>query len=99
MKYGTHEMDIDDFLNLDDDVRETLIEAHRLRNYIISTRDTIKAERAKLDTREINLQMQCEHPKATSRYVANENEFGNLTGGGTRHHHCTDCGFRWETDK
>jgi hypothetical protein len=92
-------MNIDDFLNLDEDVRETLIEAHRLRNYIISSRDAIKAERAKLDTREFNLQMQCNHPMATSRYVAHENEFGNLTGGGTRNHYCPDCGSRWETNE
>lgn len=92
-------MDINQFFELPEDEREALIDAHLHRQYVISVRDGIANERRKLDTRELNNQMNCNHLSATSRYVANENEFGNLTGGGTHHHFCPDCLNRWTTDK
>lgn len=92
-------MNVKDFFDLPEDQRDYLFELHRKQRMVRNTRDIIAAERGRLDTREINNQMECEHPFSTDRYVANENEFGNLTGGGTRHHHCPDCGARWTTNK
>lgn len=88
-------MNVEDFLNLPEETREYLTAVHRKRNDIKRTRETIEDERRKLDVRDLNNQTRCDHPLKHTRYVANENEFGNLTGGGTNHYYCPDCGFRW----
>jgi hypothetical protein len=88
-------MTIDDFLNLPDEDKALFIDAFNKQKHIRNTRDGIAAERQKLATRELNNQLSCDHPNRKSTYVANENEFGNLTGGGTTYYHCPDCNSRW----
>lgn len=90
---------IEKFLSLDDDTRGILIAADMKRQKVKRVRDEIADERRKLNTRETNNQISCDHPMATERYVAHENEFGNLTGGGTMHHSCPDCLLRWNTNE
>lgn len=92
-------MDIKAFFDLPEDQRQMIIELHNKQKSIRHAKSTIAEERRKLDTRETNNQMQCDHPFATKKYRANENEFGNLTGGGVYSYHCEDCGFRWQDDQ
>ena len=92
-------MNIDQFFELDEETREYLLSLHTKRKHIRYEREQLDIELRKIKTRELNLQMECEHPNANSRYVANENEFGNLTGGGTYHLYCPDCYNRWTEEK
>jgi len=92
-------MNTDDFFNLSESERQYLIDQHNKRKKVKATRDYIKEERKTLDVREANNQMYCDHPAKKERYVAHENEYGNLTGGGTTHYYCEDCGFRWSDEK
>lgn len=92
-------MNIRDFFDLPESERQFIIDLHNKQKKIRHTKEVIHDERLKLITREFNNQNQCEHPFATKEYRANENEFGNLTGGGVYNYHCDDCGFRWQDDK
>lgn len=92
-------MDIKDFFDLPHEQRELLVEMHRKQKRIRNDRDVINAEIQRLETRRFNMQQDCDHPFADKKYKAHENEFGNLTGGGTYYHHCDDCGLRWTTNK
>lgn len=92
-------MDVKEFFNLPESERQFIIDLHNKQKSVRMTRELIMSERAKLATREMNNQTQCEHPFATKKYRAHENEFGNLTGGGVYTYHCEDCGFRWQEDK
>jgi len=93
------DMNVRDFFDLPEEQRDMLVSLHRKQKLIRSSRDNIMEERAKLATRELNNQRECEHPFAESKYTAHENEFGNLIGSGTRYHWCDDCGKRWTTDR
>jgi hypothetical protein len=88
-------MNIKEFFDLPEDQRELLTQLHNKQKKIRADREFIDNERRKLATRELNLQMECEHPFATKVYKAYENEFGNLEGGGEYRYHCEDCGQRW----
>lgn len=88
-------MNVKDFFDLPEDQRDILVNLHRKQKLIRSSRESILEDRKRLDTRELNNQRECEHPFAESTYKAHENEFGNLTGGGTHHWYCEDCGKRW----
>lgn len=92
-------MNIKDFFDLPDDQREMLIDIHRRQKLVRAEKEYIATERRKLETRELNNRMACEHPFATEEYKAYENEFGNLTGGGEYRYHCEDCGKRWSKNK
>jgi hypothetical protein len=92
-------MDIKDFFDLPEAQRDLLVELHRTQKMVRHTKEGIFEERRRLETRELNNQNECQHPFADSKYTAHENEFGNLTGGGTYYYHCEDCGKRWTTDK
>lgn len=92
-------MNVKDFFNLPEDQRDILVNLHRKQKSIRASHHNIMAERAVLATREFNNQRECEHPFAESTYKAHENEFGNLTGGGSYYWTCDDCGKRWTTDK
>ena len=92
-------MDIKDFFDLPEDQRQFIIDLHDKQKSIRFQREMIDNSRRSLNTKEINLQMECEHPFATKEYKAYKNEFGNLTGGGEYHHHCKDCDYRWSTNK
>lgn len=92
-------MNIQDFFDLPEDQRDYMVEMHRKQKMIRMTRDAINGERGRLDTQELNNQENCSHPFAKEKYVAHENEYGNLTGGGTTWHHCQDCNARWMTEK
>lgn len=88
-------MNINEFFNLPEEQRELLTQLHNKQKRIRLDKERIELERRKLATRELNLQLECEHPFATKTYKAYENEFGNLTGGGEYNYHCDDCGQRW----
>lgn len=92
------DMNIEQFFELDEETREYLLSLHTKRKYIRSQREQLDIDLRKIKTRELNLQMECDHPNADSKYTANENEFGNLTGGGYTNYYCPDCYNRW-TDK
>lgn len=89
----------EDYLRLSEAEQQAIVATIQKQRLIRKRRDDIAGERQKLATRNTNNQLECDHPLATSRYVANENEFGNLTGGGTRYHTCPDCDAYWSTDK
>lgn len=91
-------MTVDEFLKLSEREKAEFTEAYIRQREIRRTRDSIAEERKKLSTRELNNQLSCPHTDKVTHYVANENEFGNLTGGGTYYHNCPDCTFRWSTD-
>ncbi len=88
-------MNIRDFFDLPEEQRQILINLHNKQKMVRHEREQIDIEQRKLKTRELNNQLQCEHPFAEESYKANENEFGNLTGGGEYRYHCDDCGNRW----
>jgi hypothetical protein len=92
-------MNIKDFFDLPEDQRELLVELHRKQKQIRKDKEYNDQQRRMLQTREINLQTECEHPFAEKTYKAHENEFGNLTGGGVYYYHCEDCGYRWTENK
>ena len=92
-------MNIKDFFDLPEAQRDLLVQMHRKQKEIRQTKENIDNERRKLQTREINNQMECEHPFSESTYKAHENEFGNYTGGGEYRHRCDDCGKNWSTEK
>ena len=92
-------MNIKDFFDLPENQRQLLIDLHDKQKSIRFQREMIDNSRRSLNTKEINLQMECEHPFATKEYKAYKNEFGNLTGGGEYQHHCKDCDYRWSTNK
>jgi hypothetical protein len=92
-------MYVTDYLKLTEEEKQAIVAAITKQKQVRHARDEIAGERQKLKTREINNQLRCDHPMATSQYVANENEFGNLTGGGTYYHTCPDCGMTWSTNK
>ena len=92
-------MNIKDFFDLPEDQRQLLIDLHTKQKSVRFEKEQIDISRRKLETREINLRMSCEHPFATREYKAYENEFGNLTGGGEYRYHCDDCGNRWSENK
>lgn len=92
-------MNIQDFFDLPEEQRQFIIDLHNKQKKIRYTKSVIADERRKLDTREANNQMECEHPFANKIYKAHENEFGNLTGGGWYNCHCEDCGARWQEDQ
>lgn len=92
-------MNVKDFFDLPEDQRELLVSMHRKQKHVRSQREHIDIERRKLATMEFNNQTECQHPFASKKYRANENEFGNLTGGGVYSYYCEDCGFRWQEDK
>ena len=91
-------MNTEEFLNLPEKERDYIIAIHNKQKKVRMARDQIKEERAQMETRELNNQMYCDHPARKERYVAHENEFGNLTGGGIYHYYCEDCGHRWSQD-
>lgn len=92
-------MNIKEFLDLPEDVREHLFWLHNKQKRIRKERDDIALERKKLDIRSMNNQTECEHPYADKRYEAHENEFGNYTGGGEYRYSCDDCGKIWREKK
>lgn len=92
-------MNIQEFFDLPEEQRELLTEMHRKQKEIRSQRLYIETERRKLDTRETNLQMNCEHPFQSKIYKADTDEYGILTGSGTYHFHCPDCDRRWQEHK
>lgn len=92
-------MDVREFFKLPEDQRDLLANLHRKQKGIRRNRELILDERKQLDTREINNQLQCEHPFAEFKYKAHENEYGNMTGGGVYYYHCEDCGKRWQQDR
>lgn len=92
-------MDIKEFFDLPNDQKELLVSMYQKQRMIRNTRIAIEAELKRLETRRINNQMECDHPFATKKYQAHENEFGNLTGGGYYRYHCEDCDARWQEDK
>ena len=92
-------MDIKDFFDLPEDARLILVRMEHTRKLVIETRNSIAVERQKLNTRELNNQLRCEHIYCQKTYKAHENEFGNYTGGGVYHYHCDDCGKRWTEEK
>ena len=88
-----------DFFDLPNEQRQLLIDLHTKQKWIRHEKELIDIERRKAATRELNNQTDCDHPFAVETYKADENEFGNLTGGGTYHYHCEDCGLRWREKK
>lgn len=92
-------MDIREFFELPEEVREDMFKLHRKQKEIRATRESINEERKQLDTREINNQIRCEHTFAESKYEAFEDEYGRFTGDGEYRHYCPDCGKRWTTKK
>jgi rubrerythrin len=92
-------MNIKEFFDMSEEQRQFIIDLHNKQKNIRDIRDAINDERQKLNTRELNNQLDCIHQFAKSKYVAHENEFGNLTGGGTTYYHCEDCGYHWSEDK
>lgn len=89
----------EDYLKLSETEQQAIVNVIQKQRLIRKRRDEIAEARQSLSTRNINNQLECDHPLAKSRYVANENEFGNLTGGGTYYHTCPDCDAYWSTDK
>jgi hypothetical protein len=92
-------MNIQEFFDLPDDQRQMIIDLHNKQKKIRHTREQIADERQKLNNREFNNRMQCDHPFATKTYKAYENEFGNFTGGGTYTYRCEDCGNVWTDEQ
>lgn len=92
-------MDIKEFYKLSEEERKEIVAIERNQSMVRITRDQIKVGRQDLELEEKKNQERCKHPAATDTYKANENEFGNLTGGGTRYWFCTDCNARWTTNK
>jgi hypothetical protein len=92
-------MDIKDFLDLPEEIRNHLLWIETQRRDIRKTVEVITKERKELDYKEMNNQIRCEHWFADKTYKAHENEFGNFTGGGVYHYHCEDCGKRWSEEK
>jgi len=92
-------MNIKEFLDLPEETRDYLLKLDVKRKQIRKTAESIATDRFKLNNRELNNQMQCEHWFADKTYKAHENEFGNYTGGGEYRYHCEDCGKRWSEEK
>ena len=92
-------MDIKDFYKLSEEERKEIVRVERTQSMVRITRDQIARGRLELEQEEKNNQERCSHPAATSTYKANENEFGNLTGGGEYRWFCSDCNKRWTSNK
>ncbi len=88
-------MNIQEFMDLPENIREELTRRHEKVKYIRKAMDRIKCDERALRTRKLNLQLECEHPYKITKYQAHENEFGNYIGGGEYTHKCPDCESYW----
>lgn len=88
-------MNIQEFFDLPEDQRQMIIDLHNKQKKIRYAREQILEEREKLNAREFNNMMQCDHPFATKTYKAREDEYGTMTGGGWYTYKCGDCGNVW----
>lgn len=96
-RHSEEDMNISEFLELDEDVRNELIKVHRTQKRIREALIEIKEERKRLRTHELNLQLECTHPSAVSQHLCEEDEYGSrISGAEYIDYKCPDCGKRWQ---
>ena len=90
-------MNVTEFLELDEDLRNRLINMHRTQKRIREALADIKEERKRLHTHELNLQLECIHPSAEEKHLCREDDYGRRMSG-TEYiaYKCPDCGKSWE---
>lgn len=92
-------MDVKQFLDLPEDQREELVRLHEKQKYIHGEWEQIKYAEQKLNTRKLNLQLECEHPFASRTAKA---DTGNWCKQDDQYWYdckCPDCGKVWQEDQ
>lgn len=90
-------MDIREFFELPEDVRDEIIRVHNKQSVIRDRARMIKLDRDILNKKEAALQQECEHTFAASTNRVIEDEYGRRTGASENQHYCPDCDLRWTT--
>ena len=91
---GEH-MDLKEFLDLPQEVREELVRIHNKQSYIRTEREGIMLAEKKLEIRKINLQNECEHPNVTKTAKADTGNFCPQDDSYWYEFRCPDCGKFW----
>lgn len=98
-RYSEENMNINEFLELDESVRNELIQSHRTQKRIRDALKDINEERQRLYTHELNLQMECTHPSVISKHLCDEDDYGRrIPNTAYTDNRCPDCGKSWTED-
>ena len=92
-------MDIKEFLDLPESVKEEIVRIHNTQKQIREERERIELEEKKIQTRKLNLQTGCEHPSAIKIPKADTGNWCKADDSYWYECSCPDCGRRWIEDR